>query len=130
LSGAVQHVADEVESDHTIVVEVVVVGDAPLDDNVRALVAAVREACINAARHSGASTVDVYVEATDSGLTAFVRDRGRGFDPARVGHDRQGIRQSIVARMERHGGEARVESSPSGGTEVELHLPLAPTEES
>ncbi|MEX0952585.1 MAG: ATP-binding protein, partial [Nitriliruptoraceae bacterium] len=130
LSGAVQQVADEVESDHTIVVEVVVVGDASLDDDVRALVAAVREACINAARHSGAPNVDVYVEATDSGLTAFVRDRGRGFNPARVGHDRQGIRQSIVARMERHGGEARVESSPSGGTEVELRLPLTPTEES
>ncbi len=130
LSGAIQQVVDEVETDHAIAVEAVLVGDAPLDDEVRALVAAVREACINAARHSEAPTVDVYVEASDTRVTAFVRDRGVGFDPARVEADRQGIRQSIVARMERNGGEARVESSPSSGTEVELRLRRTPTEES
>jgi signal transduction histidine kinase len=52
----------------------------------------------------------------------FVRDRGPGFDPAAVPGDRRGVRESIVGRMQRHGGRARVTSEPGGGTEVELVL--------
>jgi signal transduction histidine kinase len=52
----------------------------------------------------------------------FVRDRGPGFDPTAVPGDRRGVRESIVGRMERHGGRARITSPPTGGTEVELTL--------
>jgi signal transduction histidine kinase len=52
----------------------------------------------------------------------FVRDRGDGFDPDRMPEDRRGVRESIVGRMERHGGKATVRSSPGSGTEVELTL--------
>ena len=65
---------------------------------------ATREAITNAAKHSGAGTVDVYAEATAAGVEVFVRDRGTGFDPTQVAEDRQGVRGSIVGRMERHGG--------------------------
>jgi signal transduction histidine kinase/phage shock protein PspC (stress-responsive transcriptional regulator) len=123
LTEAVQGVTAEVEAVHGIAIEVVVVGDAPLDEHVWALLAAVREACVNAAKHSGAERADVYVEVEGEEVHAFVRDRGRGFDPDHVPADRAGIRRSIVDRIERHGGTARVHSDPGAGTEVELCVP-------
>jgi signal transduction histidine kinase len=77
----------------------------------------------NAARHSGARRVDVYVEVEPAQITAFVRDRGKGFDPDVVDEDRRGIAESIRGRMERVGGSAVVTSAPGEGTEVELRLP-------
>jgi signal transduction histidine kinase len=116
-------VAAEVEDAHGVPVEVVCVGDAPVTDSDRPLVLATREAITNAAKHSGATTVDVYAEVTAAGVEIFVRDRGAGFDPARVAEDRHGVRSSIVGRMERHGGTASVRSVPGEGTEVRLSLP-------
>jgi signal transduction histidine kinase/phage shock protein PspC (stress-responsive transcriptional regulator) len=125
LATALDGVADEVEADHGVAVDVVVVGDCPFDGHVDALVAAVREAVLNAARHSGADEVSVYAEVVgDSRIEAFVRDRGRGFDPAAVNGDRRGITQSIVRRMARHGGRAHVNSAPGEGTEVTFELAL------
>ena len=45
--------------------------------------AAVGEATLNAARHSGATEVSVYVEVEDEAISAYVRDHGAGFDPDR-----------------------------------------------
>ena len=73
----------------------------------------------------GPSTVDVYAEATAAGVEVFVRDRGAGFDPDRVADDRHGVRSSIIGRMQRHGGDASVRSTPGEGTEVRLSLPFA-----
>jgi signal transduction histidine kinase len=123
LAAALRAVAAEAEDAHGVPVEVVCVGDAPVSDDDRPLVLATREAIINAAKHSGASTVDVYAEATAAGIEIFVRDRGAGFDPERVADDRQGVRSSIIGRMERHGGSASVRSTPGEGTEVRLSLP-------
>jgi len=123
LAAALRAVAAEVEDAHGVHVEVVCVGDAPVLDEDRPLVLAAREAITNAAKHSGVSTVDVYAEATADGVDVFVRDRGIGFDPASVADDRQGVRGSIVGRMERHGGSASVRSVPGEGTEVRLSLP-------
>lgn len=125
LEAAVAEIAEEVEATHDLSVDVVVVGDAPIDDDVRALLGALREACVNTAKHADIDTVAVYVEAEPDVVTAFVRDRGAGFDPAAVSADRHGIRASIVGRLARHGGRARVSSSPGTGTEVELTLPRA-----
>ena len=122
LRDAVDEMAGRIEAQQQVPVEAVVVGDALLDDELRALVAATGEATQNAARHSGAASVAVYVEVEDDGVTAFVRDQGSGFDPAAVPGDRRGIADSIVARMARHGGAATV-TSGRGGTEVVLRLP-------
>jgi signal transduction histidine kinase/phage shock protein PspC (stress-responsive transcriptional regulator) len=122
LAPALEAAAAETEDNHGIPVEVVVVGDRPLDPAVEAVVAAAREAMVNAAKFGGGSAVDVYAECTDSALQVFVRDRGPGFDPAAVPADRRGVRESIVGRMERHGGRARITSGPDTGTEVELVL--------
>ena len=115
--------AEDVEEAHGAPVDAVVVGDAPLDERSEALVAAAREALTNAAKFAGdAATVSVYAEAGPDQAQVFVRDRGPGFDPGAVPPDRRGLRESIVGRMERHGGSATVHSSPGEGTEVELSL--------
>jgi signal transduction histidine kinase len=103
-------------------VEVVAVGDAPLDPGAEALVAAAREALVNAAKFAGESPVALYAEVAPGRIEVFVRDRGPGFDPAAVPDDRRGVRESIVGRMERHGGRATVHTAPGAGTEVELVL--------
>jgi len=101
------------------------VGDAELDQRTEALVAAAREAMLNAAKFGGGSTIDVYLEASEDGVRAFVRDRGPGFDPAGVPPDRRGVSESIVGRMERNGGRARITSTSGAGTEVELALEVS-----
>jgi signal transduction histidine kinase len=126
LAAALEELAGEVERAHGVPVEVVVVGDRVLDSRGEALVAAAREAMVNAAKFGAGSTVDVYAETSDGQLQVFVRDRGPGFDPAAVPQDRRGVRESIVGRMARHGGRAAIHSAPGAGTEVELTLPEAP----
>ena len=120
LSGALEAAAAEVEEAHAITVEVVVVGDCPTSPAVLALVAAAREALTNAAKHSGVDVVQVYAEVLEDRVEVFVRDRGKGFDPSTVPPDRYGLAQSVVGRMERHGGRAVVRSTPGSGTEVRL----------
>ena len=124
LAAAVAEAAHEVEDVHGIPVDLVVTGDRPLDDGGRALVRAVREALLNAVRH-GAPPISVYLEVGPEGVEAFVRDHGPGFDLADIPADRLGVRQSIVGRMERHGGGARVRRLDQG-TEVALTLPAGP----
>ena len=114
----------EVEGLHNVPIELVVVGDRSTTADVDALLLACREAASNAARHSGAPRVDVYAEVTDERIEVFVRDQGVGFDVESVGADRAGLRDSIVGRMERHGGSAVVDSGADRGTEIELVLPL------
>jgi signal transduction histidine kinase len=123
LAAALEAAAAEVEQTHEVPVDVVAVGDLALDESSTALVAAAREAMVNAARHSGAPSIDVYAEVEPGLASVFVRDRGKGFDPAGVPDDRHGISGSIEGRMTRHGGTATVRSSPGEGTEVRLELP-------
>ncbi|HEX2057876.1 MAG TPA: PspC domain-containing protein [Actinomycetota bacterium] len=124
LDAAIDVVAGRVETMHQVTVETVVVGDARLDDRLGALVHACGEAMINAARHSGEESISVYVEVEESRATAYVRDQGRGFDPASVAPDRRGIADSIVGRLRRFGGTATISSAPGEGTEVRLVMPL------
>ncbi|HET8559928.1 MAG TPA: PspC domain-containing protein [Marmoricola sp.] len=121
-SAALRQVAAEVEDDFGVPVEVVCVGDVTSAAAVRPIVLAAREAMVNAAKHAGVDKVDAYAEVGSS-VEVFVRDRGIGFDPAGIDSDRHGVRDSIMARMERHGGTAVVRSSPGEGTEVRLSLP-------
>jgi signal transduction histidine kinase len=123
LSEGVAAVESEVEESHGVAVESVVVGDCGLTGPLRALLAAGREAAVNAAKWSGESTVSFYAEVEPTRVSLFVRDRGRGFDPGAVSEDRRGISDSIRVRMTRHGGTAIVRSAPGEGTEVELVMP-------
>jgi signal transduction histidine kinase len=123
LSEALKAAAGEVEDAYAIKVDVVVVGDALLDGSLNALVAACREALVNAAKHAGVESVALYAEVEDTACLCFVRDRGVGFDVDAVGDDRQGLRGSIIGRIERHGGQVSVRSAPGSGTEVEIRMP-------
>jgi phage shock protein PspC (stress-responsive transcriptional regulator) len=126
LAAALEAAAADVEQRHRVPVDVIAVGDADLDAAGEALVAATREAMVNAAKFGEGSPVAVYAEATDDALQVFVRDRGPGFDPASVPADRRGLRESVVGRMARHGGRATVTAAPGAGTEVELTLDRTP----
>jgi signal transduction histidine kinase len=114
--------AAEVEDAYAVTVDVVLVGDAPLDSDLAALAAAVREALVNAAKHSGVAAVSLYAEIEPGQVSVFVKDRGKGFEMDGIADDRQGVRGSIIGRVERHGGTVRVNTTPGIGTEVELRM--------
>jgi signal transduction histidine kinase len=127
VSQAVSIIERDVEASHRVAVETVTVGDCELTGELRALLAAGREAAVNAATWSGAPTVSLFVEVEPAQVSVFVRDRGTGFDPEAVTHDRRGIAESIHARMARCGGSAVIRSVPGQGTEVELVMPRTGT---
>ena len=123
--AALQKAAGEVEDAYGVVIQPVTVGDDfPFDERTEAVVLAAREAMVNAAKHAGVDTIDVYAEHLAGRLEVFVRDRGAGFDPEAVPADRHGLRDSIVGRVERVGGEVNVVSSIGNGSEIELALDL------
>jgi signal transduction histidine kinase len=124
LADAITAAAAEVEDTYAIDVRPVLVGDHPLDDGLRALVLAAREAMVNAAKHAKVTEVSVYVEVEDGEVHVFVRDRGVGFDPDDVPDDRHGLADSVRGRMARHGGTVRLRSTPGEGTEVQLRMPV------
>jgi signal transduction histidine kinase len=127
LAGALADAAGEVEELHGTRIELAHGGDCPLDDELRPLVLAAREAMANAAKFSGADEVAVYADADEERASVFVRDRGAGFDRAAVPPDRRGLVESIEGRMARAGGTATIVSAPGEGTEVELVLPRRPS---
>jgi signal transduction histidine kinase len=120
--SSLEGLAAEVEDAHGVAVDVVVVGDCPVDERLGATAQAAREALVNAAKYAGTSPISVYAEVEPTQVTVFVRDRGAGFDVDAVPVDRLGLRQSVIGRMDRHGGSAMVRSG-TGGTEVQLEMP-------
>ena len=119
---ALVEAAQAVEDDFEVQVECVAVGDADLGPSLAELVNAAKEAMVNAAKHSGAPVIDVYAEVGETLVEVFVRDRGRGFDTEQIPDDRMGVRGSIMERMARHGGAARIRSEAGYGTEVSLEM--------
>ena len=123
LADALRAAAIDVEESQGAPVEAVVVGDAPLDERMEALVAAAREALTNAAKFAAdGGPVRLYAEIEDGSARVWVDDRGPGFDPDAIPKDRRGVRESIIGRMERFGGRAEIRSEPGDGTEVELRV--------
>ena len=121
LDAAVTEAVVGVESRYGVPISVVVVGDMRPGPGELALVAALAEACQNAVRH-GAPPVSVYVEVRPQAVEAFIKDSGEGFDPASIAADRHGVRDSIVGRMRRAGGNATIRRL-ARGTEVALSVP-------
>ncbi|MER6397839.1 PspC domain-containing protein [Kitasatospora sp. NPDC001603] len=122
MAESLRAVVAEVEDRHGVPVELVVVGDCPMDERITAQMQAAREATVNAAKYGGGGPVQVYAEVEGETVSVFVRDHGPGFDPDTVPEDRMGVRESIIGRMKRNGGTARVRPAPDGGTEVELEM--------
>lgn len=121
LAGDLRDFAAALELDHAVRIEVVAVGE-PVSKVTNEFGAAAREAMLNAARHAGGE-ISVYLENSETAVDVFVRDRGPGFDLSAVPEDRLGVRESIIGRMKRAGGQATVSAGAGGaGTEVHLHL--------
>ena len=124
-TAAMQHTAHEVETRHGVTIDVVAVGDLQVDSRIEAILAAAQEAMVNAAKHAGVATVQVFTEVEPDCVTVFVRDRGRGFDLDGIADDRAGVRESIEGRMKRFGGTAVIKTRQGDGTEVALTMPRA-----
>jgi signal transduction histidine kinase len=123
VNEGVRQIQRDVEARHGVPVEVVTVGDCSLDDDLNALLAAAREATVNAAKWSGAGVISVYAEVEPERVEVAVRDRGKGFDPDAVPGDRKGLAESVHGRMSRHGGTVTVNSAVGEGTKVTLTMP-------
>jgi signal transduction histidine kinase len=81
----------------------------------------VQEAVRNAARHSGARQVRVYVKEMNESLWLSVEDDGRGFDPSQeTGLGILGMKERVM----RLAGTLDVKSRPGGGTTISFQLPL------
>jgi signal transduction histidine kinase len=78
------------------------------------------EAVANAARHSGASQVNLKLERDGSRLRLRVSDRGCGFDPTVTGGGFGLV--SMRQRARSVGGELLISSTQDGGSEVEAAL--------
>jgi signal transduction histidine kinase len=122
LTAGVRQIQEDIESRYGVPVEAVTVGDCDLDDNLGALLAAAREATVNAAKWSGASVISLFAEVEPDEVAIVVRDRGKGFDPEDVPEDRKGLAESVRGRMTRRGGSAVVNSAPGEGTKVTLKM--------
>jgi len=87
------------------------------------VLAVLREALSNTARHSGATRVDVTVDTDDAGmLTVLVRDNGRGIGETTR---RSGL-ANMADRAETLGGELRLSAPEDGGTELAWQVPVPP----
>jgi signal transduction histidine kinase len=90
------------------------------------VLAVLREALSNAARHAGATRVDVTVDTDAAGmLTVLVRDNGRGIE--RTGR-RSGL-ANLADRAAQLGGQLRIAPAAGGGTELEWQVPAPRAEE-
>ena len=96
--------------------------EAWLDGDVaKSVIAAARETMNNVDRHARANRLSVTV----SDGAVLLEDDGVGFDPdsPRSGH---GVTDSIIGRMRRAGGVARIVSAPGSGTATELSWATEP----
>jgi signal transduction histidine kinase len=124
MSTALRQAAARIEESHQVPIDVVSVGDHPLDEATLPIVGAASEAMVNAAKHSGADRISLYFEAQETRLEVFITDQGKGFDES-SSPEGLGIRNSIRKRMENAGGSASIESIPGEGTEVVLTLAVS-----
>ncbi|GIH37054.1 two-component sensor histidine kinase [Microbispora corallina] len=97
--------------------------ESSLPVDVRAeLLAIIREALRNALAHAGAGGVSAHAEILPGKVVAVVQDDGAGLDPGRAWHG-AGL-ASMRERTELLAGEFRMSSHPSGGTRIDISVPL------
>jgi signal transduction histidine kinase len=95
--------------------------DSDVPEQVRIeVLAMLREALSNAARHARAHRVEVVLAVADEHLVMTVTDDGRGVPP---GASRRGL-ANLAARAEALGGTFTLTGVEPSGTELRWHLPL------
>jgi NarL family two-component system sensor histidine kinase LiaS len=83
-----------------------------------------REAVLNAVRHSRASEVNLSLEQTPTGFEAKLRDNGVGFDLSSVEGDSHYGLKGMRERVQKLGGEFTVQTAPGKGTEISIVIPF------
>ena len=119
-AAALRSAAEEVEDAYLVKIEVVTVGDGPARRSgvTRSSAPPGRHSPTRPSSRPTAGRSPSTRRSGGVGIEAFVRDRGPGFDPAAAPADRRGVSESIVGRMQRHGGTATIAAVPGAGTEI------------
>lgn len=116
-------VRDEIEDTFPVQVNAVVRHDVEMSPVLEVVVEATQEALRNASKHSHASEIELFSEASDGLMHVHIRDRGDGFDPTRLSPHR-GLGRCRV-RLDALGGDVVVSSELGSGTECVITGPLA-----
>ena len=130
LGEALEYLAELMEKSYGVPIAVSSELDSlplPEDESVL-LFRAVQELLINIVKHAKASKSSVTLKGSDDHVQIEVRDDGVGFDPARLKgeearEERFGL-FSIRERLQHLGGHMQIDSSPGGGTKVNITAPL------
>ncbi len=124
LDGALRALAEESGARGGLEVEADVAIEAELSaEEERTVYRLIQEALTNAAKHAGATRVDLTAKLGEQGVQIAVEDNGDGFDPALVNSGRGlvGMRE----RIEAIGGQLEVSSEPQKGTRVQASVPVS-----
>jgi signal transduction histidine kinase len=89
----------------------------------RSLFMAIKEALNNSVKYSSATELRLTIQWQNERLIVVVADNGKGFDPAKVTPDRNGL-TNMAQRMREVGGRCEVASQPGQGCLVEFSIPL------
>jgi signal transduction histidine kinase len=89
----------------------------------RSLLMAIKETLNNAVKHSGATELRLKIQWQGQQLVVVVQDNGKGFDPAVVKSERNGL-TNMAQRMNELEGRCQVSSQPGKGCRVEFSIPL------
>jgi signal transduction histidine kinase len=79
---------------------------------------------VNAGKHSGTDKTHLHVRVSSSRVNVLVKDRGIGFDPDSAGSDHRSLGESILRRLEDHGGRVEIRTAPGAGTEIEMEMEM------
>jgi PAS domain S-box-containing protein len=126
LVAAVSGLCKELGQSHDLRIEFVHrdVPESIPTDTALCLYRIVQEALRNVVKHSGARGADVELSGDADAIRLRVTDDGAGFDPKSVeGKGGLGL-VSMRERLRMVRGEIAIDSSPSGGTRVEVHVPV------
>jgi signal transduction histidine kinase len=83
-----------------------------------------QEALTNAARHSGATSIDVRLSQTPEGVTLLIRDNGTGIGPVSNGQPRGMGLLGMRARSRMAGGQLTIQSEAGKGTCILVVVPV------
>jgi len=83
-----------------------------------------QEALHNAAKHSGASHLEVHMLGGSGEIQLTIRDRGVGFDPEEIKKKKGLGLISIRERVGLVGGTFSIRSKPQSGTEISVRIPV------
>ncbi len=89
----------------------------------RSLLMAIKETLNNAVKHSAATELRLQIQWQGPWLVVVVQDNGRGFDPAVLKSERNGM-TNMAERMKELGGSCRITSQPGKGCRIEFSIPL------